>query len=253
MNGRCSVNKKVGPAMLRSALLILSGNATASLLLLIRNLLVGRLIPVEDYGIAATFAVAMAVVEMASALGLQQQIVQAKDGDDPHFQSALQGFQVLRGVLSGLVLVLIAGPMANFLAIPQVTWAYQLLALVPVLTALTHFDIHRLNRQMVFWPLLLTGAVPALISVLVLWPLAHWFGDWRVMLYSILIQALIGTVVSHILAKRPYRIVLDPAIMRSSLRFGWPLLVNAVLLFFVFQGDRLIVGRLSGMQALAIF
>jgi hypothetical protein len=82
--------------MFRSALLILSGNAAASLLLLARNLIIARLIPVADYGVASTFAIAMAVVEMASALGLQQQIVQARNGEDPRFQSALQGFQVLR-------------------------------------------------------------------------------------------------------------------------------------------------------------
>ena len=234
-------------------MLILSGNAFASLLLLARNLLVARLIPVADYGVAATFAVAIAVVEMASALGLQQQIVQAREGDDPAFQAALQGFQVLRGVLSGAGLLLIAGPMANFMGIPEVTWGYRLLALVPVLNALVHFDIFRLNRHMVFWPMLLTGAVPALISVLVLWPLAHWFGDWRVMLYSILVQSALGPVVSHLVARRPYRLVLDRAVMERSLRFGWPLLANAVLLFFVFQGDRLIVGRELGMVVLAMF
>lgn len=239
--------------MLRSALLILSGNAMASLLLLLRNLLVARMIPVADYGIASTFAVAMAVVEMASALGLQQQIVQAKEGDDPHFQAALQGFQLLRGLASGAVLFVIAGPMAAFMGIAQVTWAYQLLAVVPVLNALVHFDIHRLNRQMVFWPMLLTGALPALASVLVLWPLAQWYGDWRVLLYAILLQAVLAAVVSHLLAQRPYRVVLDAAIMRSSLRFGWPLLANAVLLFLVFNAERLIVGRELGMAVLAIF
>ena len=78
--------------MLRKALLILSGNAAASLLLFARNLVIARLIPVEDYGIASTFAIAMSVVEMASQLGLQQMIVQAREGEDPHFQAALQGF-----------------------------------------------------------------------------------------------------------------------------------------------------------------
>ncbi len=239
--------------MMRTALLILSGNAFASVLLLVRNLLVARMIPVADYGVASTFAVAMAVVEMASALGLQQQIIQAREGDDPDFQAALQGFQVLRGVMSGAALFLIAGPMADFMAIPEVTWAYRMLALVPVLNALVHFDIHRLNRHMIFWPMLVTGALPALISVLVLWPLAHWFGDWRVMLYAILIQVLLAAVVSHLVARRPYRLRFDPAVMAGALRFGWPLLVNAVLLFFVFQGDRLIVARLLGMVSLAIF
>lgn len=239
--------------MFRPAILLLSGNAFASLLLLARNLIVARLIPVEDYGIAATFAVAMAVVEMMSALGLQQQIVQAKEGDDPHFQAALQGFQVLRGVLSGGALFLIAGPLARFLGIGEVAWAYQALALVPVLNALQHFDIHRMNRQMVFGPMLMTGAAPALLSVLAVWPLSLWSGDYRVMLYAILIQAAVGALTSHLVAERPYRLAFDREIIGRSLRFGWPILVNGVLMFLVFQGDKLIVGRELGMEALAVF
>lgn len=239
--------------MFRSALLILSGNAAASLLLLARNLIVARLIPVEDYGIAATFAITMAVVEMMSQLGLQQQIVQAKDGDDPRLQSGLQGFQVLRGVSAGAVLFFAAGLIANFLNIPEVAWAYQVMALVPVLTALQHFDIHRLNRQMRFWPVVLTGAVPALISLATVWPLYLWLGDYRVMLWAIIIQMVLMTAVSHVVAERPYRLILDRAIMAGSLRFGWPLLVNGILMFGVFNGDKLIVGRVMGMETLAIF
>lgn len=239
--------------MLRKALLILSGNAAASLLLFARNLVIARLIPVEDYGIASTFAIAMSVVEMASQLGLQQMIVQAREGEDPHFQAALQGFQVLRGVISGVVLFLAAGLVADFLNIPEVAWAYQVMALVPVLNALQHFDIHRMNRDMRFWPLILTGAVPALLSLAVLWPLTAWFGDYRVMLFALIVQAAIATITSHATAERPYRLVLDRAIMARSLAFGWPLLINGFLLFAVFQGDKLIVGRELGMAPLAIF
>jgi O-antigen/teichoic acid export membrane protein len=239
--------------MLRKVLLILSGNAAASLLLFTRNLLVARLISVEDYGIAATFAIAMAVVEMTSQLGLQQLIVQARDGDDPKFQAALQGFQVLRGVMAGCILVLAAGLVADFLRIPEVAWAYQLMGLVPVLTAVQHFDIHRLSRKMRFVPMILTGAVPALLSLLAIWPLAQWMGDYRVMLYALLLQAALAAITSHLVAERPYRLSLDLAIMRQALSFGWPLLVNGLLLFAVFQGEKLIVGREMGMAVLAIF
>jgi len=239
--------------MYRSALLILSGNAFASVLLLARSLIVARLISVEDYGIAATFAVSMAVVEMMSALGLQQQIVQARDGNDPRLQAGLQGFQLLRGMISGAVLFLIAGPVAWFLGIPQVTWAYQLLAVVPILNALVHFDVYRMNRAMVYLPGILTLAVPALFSVLIVWPLAAYLGDWRVMLYAILAQAVLGAITSHIVAKRPYRLLFDRSIMSQSLRFGWPLLANGILLFAVFNGEKLIVGRELGMSELAIF
>lgn len=256
MGGRCCTAfplERTDFPVLRAALLILSGNAAASLLLLARNLIIARLIPMADYGIAATFAIAMSVVEMMSALGLQQQIVQAKNGEDPRLQAALQGFQVLRGVISGAVLYVLAGPIADFLQVPQAAWAYRVMALVPVLNALVHFDIYRLNRQMNFAPMLWTGGVPALASVLAVWPLSLWYGDYKVMLYAVLVQAGLTVLTSHLVASRPYRLVLDRAIMGQSLKFGWPLLVEGILLFAVFQGDKLIVGRELGMEALAIF
>ena len=239
--------------MLRKALIIFSGNSAAFALLFARNLLVARLIPVADYGIAATFVMAMAVVEMASAFGLQQQIVQSKQGDDPRFQAALQAFQLMRGVAAAAALFVLSGPLARFMGIPEVIWAYQLLAVVPVLNALVHFDIHRLNRHMRFAPMMLTGILPNFGSLLLIWPLAHLFGDWQIMLWAILAQAALMAVTSHLVAERRYLLVWDRAILGEALRFGWPLLINAVLMFLVFQGDKLIVGNVMGMEALAIF
>lgn len=238
--------------MLRSGLTILSGNAAAAFLLLLRNLVVAALIPVGDYGLAATFAMVMTLVEMATDLGLHSQIVQSYKGEDARFQAALQGFQVLRGVLAGLVLFALAGPLAGFMGVPEVTWAYQVLALVPVLNACQHFDMHRLGRDMVFGPLMLTRSLPALVSLVLVWPLAARLGDYRVMLWAIMAQAALMLVLSHLTARRPYRLVLDGTAMRESLAFGWPLLLNGALLFAVFQGDKIIVGRVLGMEALAL-
>lgn len=238
--------------MFRKAALIFAGNATASALLLLRSLLIGRMIPVADYGIAATFALAMAIVDMLSVLGLQQQIVQARDGDEPDFQAAVQGFHLLRGLFSALLLLALSGPIAAFLGVPEVAWAYRVMAFVPLLNGLTHFDVYRLSRGMNFVPMVVNGTVPALVSLLSVFALAVWFGDYRVMLFAILAQAAVRLATSHLVARRPYRLRLDRAVMARNLRFGWPLLLNGILLFLVFQGDKLIVGRELGMEALAI-
>lgn len=233
--------------------MLLSGNAAASVMLLARNLLVARLIPVEDYGIAATFAITMALVEMSTQFGLQQQIIQSKDGEDERFQAALQGFQLLRGVLAGALLFALAGPIATVLRIPEVAWAYQVMAVMPVLRSLQHFDIHRLSRSLRYGPMLLTAGVPALVSLLAVYPLALWLGDFRVMLFALVLQEALGALTSQVMAERRYRLVLDRKIMAGSLRFGWPLLLNGFLLFAVMQGDKIIVGRELGMVALGIF
>jgi O-antigen/teichoic acid export membrane protein len=239
--------------MLRSVVLILSGNVSSALITLIRTLVIARLISVADFGIASTFLLALAIVEMSSALGLQQQMVQAKNGNDPHLQAALQGFQALRGVTNGAILFLLAAPIAQFFLMPELTWAYQLVALIPVLRGFLHFDIHRQSRRMNYLPTLLTSALPPLGSLLLVWPLSMLFGDYRIMLFALLAQSAILLVVSHLVATRPYRLVLDRSVMAGSLRFGWPLLLNGALMFAIFNVERMIVGRELGMAALGLF
>jgi O-antigen/teichoic acid export membrane protein len=234
------------------ALLLLSGNAASSLLSLLRNLLIARLIPVEDYGIAATFAAVMSFVEMLSAFGLQQQVIQAKQ-DDRKWLAALQGFQFARAVLSALVLFFSAGFIADFLGVPEVAWAYQVLAIAPLLNGLVHLDIYRLNRSMRYGPMILTLTVPVLVSLIAVWPLYLMFGDYRVMLYAVLLQAGLMMVISIVTAERALRVSLERSAVGQILRFGWPLLINNILLFTVLNGEKIVVGRELGMAMLGVF
>ncbi|MCB2095427.1 MAG: oligosaccharide flippase family protein [Rhodobacteraceae bacterium] len=239
--------------MLKKAFMLVSGNAFGSALLLARNLIVARLISPEDYGIASTFAISMSIVEMLSNFGLNQMIVVDKDGDDPRVQSGLQGFQVLRGLTSSLLLWAISGAYARFLGIADLAWAYQVIAFIPLVNGLQHFDVHRLKRHLKFTPSILSLSVPPLVSVLALWPLALIYDDYRIMLAALFVQAGAMVVLSHLTAERPYRVRLDLGQMRAATGFGWPLLVNGILLFGVFNGERLIVGRELGMLQLGHF
>lgn len=239
--------------MLKKALMLVSGNAFGSALLLARNLIVARLISPEHYGIAATFAISMSLVEMLSYLGLNQMIVVDKDGDDPHLQQALQGFQLLRGTFSSIVLYLIAQPYADFLGISDIAWAYQIIAIIPLINGLQHYDMHRLKRHLNFRPSVIVQSMPPLVSVLALWPLAMIYDDYRIMLVSLLVQAGSMVILSHLTAERRYGLSFDISIMKRATLFGWPLLLNGMLLFGVFNGERLIVGRELGMSQLAMF
>lgn len=239
--------------MLRKAFMLVSGNAFGSALLLVRNLIIARLISPEDYGIASTFAVAMSIVEMLSYLGLNQMIVVDRDGDDPSVQKAMQGFQLLRGVTSSLILFAIANPYARFLEVEHVAWAYQVMAFIPLVNGLQHFDMHRLKRHLNFRPWIVTQALPPLVSLLAIWPLALLYGDYRIMLASLFVQAGAMVLLSHLMAERRYGLSLDVGLIRRATVFGWPLLLNGMLLFGVFNGERLIVGRELGMAQLAVF
>ncbi len=239
--------------MFKKAIMVVSGNAFASIFLLLRNLIVARLVSPENYGIASTFAMSMSIVEMLSYLGLNQLMVIDKDGDDPKFQAAMQGFQVLRGLFSSIVLFAIAQPYATFLGVERVAWSYEVLALVPLINGFQHYDPHRQRRHLNFTPSILASSIPAVVSVLAIWPLALMFGDYRIMLFALFAQAIAMVATTHLTAKRPYRLAFDLSLMKRATKFGWPLLLDGVLIFGAFNGERMIVLRELGVSQFAFF
>lgn len=237
----------------RSGLLLLSGNALGFAFLLCRNLLVARLVTVEDYGIAAAFAIIVAMIEVMSQIGLQQLIVQRADGDDERVQAGIQCLHFARAVVAAGVMVAIGPAVADFMNLERVAWAFQLLAVVPLLRGLMHFDVFRLQRAGNFRPFIVSFTIPAMVSALSVWPLYLLTPDYRVMLHAILIEAVFAMAVSHLVADRRYRFAVDMGLARDALKFGWPLFINAIFLFVVMQGEKMVVGRELGVAALALF
>ncbi|MCV6596817.1 MAG: oligosaccharide flippase family protein [Mangrovicoccus sp.] len=239
--------------MFKKLLLLFSGGTATAVIQFLRAILIARLIGIEDFGIASTFLVIAMVTQLLSNLGMQKLIVQAVDGDDPEFQAGLHGFQILRGFVSTLLLLAIAGPMARFLGNEELTWAYQMMALSPFLASFLHFDIQRLQRKMKYGPVLIANLAPRALSIPLVLPLYWIFGDFRVMLFTLLGVQAMRVIASHLVAERRFQLRFELSIMQRAFAFGWPMLLNGVLLALVIQGEKLLVGREMGMAVLAIF
>ena len=238
--------------MIRRLLSLLGGFAGESAILFVRNIVIARLLSIEDYGIAATFALTSMLVEMVSQLGLKQLIMQAPEGDDPEFQAGLHGFQMLRGFSNAAAVLILADPIAWFLGVPELAWAYRVVALVPLVQGFFHLDPERMQRQSRYRAVILSPGIAASVSLLSLWPLNAVLGDWRIMLCALLIQIGGQVALSHLFAERPWRARLDRKLIRRSVGFGWPLLVNGILMFAAMHGEKLVAGRELGLVALGI-
>jgi O-antigen/teichoic acid export membrane protein len=239
--------------MIRSAGILLGGNIGVALLKFLRNVLLARLLSVEDFGTASTFAVIFATIEMLGSLSLDRLLIQARDGDRPELQATLQTMQILRGVLLALLLLATAGPLARFMSVPEVAWGFQLMALIPLFQGLMHFDIARAQRDMNFMPIIKVVLGAECATLLMIYPLFLVLGDYRAALFALLLQQALMSAISHILAERRYRLAFDRAILMRAFAFGWPLLLDAILVFGMFQGDRLIVANRLGVTDLAFY
>ncbi|SFG82814.1 Membrane protein involved in the export of O-antigen and teichoic acid [Palleronia marisminoris] len=239
--------------MLTNAAILLLGHAGTAACLLARNLAVAALIPAEDYGVAVSFAMAMALVEMGTQIGVPSQIVRCSRGEDPRWIAAVHGFEICRGILAALALFLAAGPIAAFLGAADAAWAFRALAIAPLLRGFQHVDIHRQTRESRHGPVILVGLWPAGLALAAVFPLAMWLGDWRIMVISLVLQEVVALATSHLLSRRPYRIGFDTAAWSGLMRFGWPILLQGIVLFAAFHGDKILVARSLGLETLGVF
>jgi O-antigen/teichoic acid export membrane protein len=232
---------------------LIAGNGVSALIPFVRNILVARLISVEDFGIAATFGLTFALIEMMTNVAVDRLIVQAKDGDEERFQSSLQSLQVIRGVFGAVFLLSIAAPYAIFLSVPEVTWAYQIMALIPFIRGFAHLDIFRVQRDMVYSNFALVMGISPLASLLAAGGLALIYNDYRIMLWAIVAQQIAFTVLSHVVARRPYYLSWNTNVIKRALSFGLPLLGSNIMMFVIFQGDKLIIGNQLGPEILGLY
>lgn len=236
--------------VIKSASVLALSQVAVAACTFIRNIIIARHITTEHYGIATTFAVTISLVEMTSNLALDRVLVQDNDGDTRDMLASAHMMQFFKGLIMGLILFLIAGPVAHLFELPELIGAFQILAVIPIIQGLMHFDIVVRQRKMDFNATAVYEAIPHITSVLTAYIAATYLRDYRVMLVVMVFHALLQMVISHLLAKQPYRWVFKRDLARKKLDFGWPLLVNGVLLFGIFQGDRVIIGTMYDMHTL---
>jgi len=240
-------------SVIRATLFLSAGRIADRVLQFLRNIIVARLVSPEDFGIASLFVITVSFLELISNLAVDTLLVQSPYGNKPRFQQTSQLMMAVRGLGIALMLMVFAGPVASLFGTPEATWAFRLLAAVPLIRGLAHQDMSRLQRQLNFKPVLITDISSQLISVVLAWPLAALLGDYSAILYLLLLQSLARTIISHCMAERSYAWGWEPMNARQIVSFGWPLLINGIVLFLIMQGDRFVIGAASNLFARATY
>jgi O-antigen/teichoic acid export membrane protein len=231
--------------------LLFSGYALAQAFSLARNAMLGHMLSKGDFGVAATLTLTLQMIETLSDLGADRIIMQAHDGAAPGVAHTAQSVLVLRGLVSAALLLATAPLIATFFAIPEAAPAFALTALVPLIKGFLHLDVRLAQRQLDNRPQMSIEVVPQALALALLWPLVSAGMGYGVVVWLGVAQAALAVILSHALASRRYRLGLDRAVFARILSFGWPIWASALPLIAVYHGDRIIVGRLIGMEALA--
>ncbi|MCD2316187.1 oligosaccharide flippase family protein [Sphingomonas sp. IC-11] len=239
--------------MLRSGTIVLVANVVDVAAVLLRNIILARLLPVEQFGLAATFSILMTMIETFQNVGLNRLVVQDSRAEDPHFLASLHGAQIGVSVAAALLLAAFAYPFALAMGTPALTSAYLLLALVPLANAFGNLETFRMQRHGKFGPQVRRALLSQPIGLLAILPGYWWLGDHRAALVSIIAQQWAAVVLTHVHVRPAFRVAFDRMVWQTAAAFGWPLIANGLLMFLILNGDRIIVLHRFGPAALGWF
>ncbi len=235
----------------QGTLLVACNQFVAESAVLLRNIVLARLLGPEQMGIVIMLAITLRLLEMFSYLAADRLLVQARDGYTFRFLANAHGLEVLRGVISGLILVLLAKPTAILFGYPDTVWAFAALGIVPLVRGFVHLDYRRLQRRLKFGATFKVESLANLAGAAAIWPVLELVEDYSAIVWVSLVQALVFAGVSHRVAHRRYALRFDRIYLKRIFSFGWPMLVNSLLMFGVFQGDKLIVALSVTAQELS--
>lgn len=239
--------------LVKGGVQLLGSQGVVQFLSLARNFCIARLISQEDFGIAATFALTLSMIELIGDFSFDKLLIQDRDGENPTMQAVLQMLTLVRGILIGAAIFAAAGPIADIFDVPEAADAYRWLALAPVLKGFMHLDVRRVQRSLNFSAEIRLQIASQAIAFAVAVGLAWLWRDYMAVLWAVIAQAAVQGPGAHLLARRPYRMALRSAEVIKALRFGWPLMLNGFVLVLATQGDRALIGARLSMVDLAVY
>jgi O-antigen/teichoic acid export membrane protein len=231
--------------------LLFAGFGLAQACSFARNAMLGHLLSKGDFGIAATITLTLQLLETATDIAADRFIIQSDAGNDRQLMGIAHALQLMRAVVIAALLWLIAPLAAGLFHVPQAAWGFQAAALALLVKGFTHLDSKRLQKQLDNRAAMLLEIVPQAGALLLTWPAVKLWNSYEAIVWLTLLQAGLGVVISHAVARRTWRMAWNKDLARRLLTFSWPIWLSAIPLMAVFQGDRMIIGHFFGVEALA--
>ncbi|MCW6509566.1 oligosaccharide flippase family protein [Lichenifustis flavocetrariae] len=215
---------------------------------LIRGVCLAHLLTPAEFGLAVTVTIVSGIAELVTDLGIGQMAI--KSGDSKSL-ATLHSIAVIRGALLGCMIAL-GGPLfAWVFHSPGTAWIYAVVGLASFIRSFMHLDIKVQMRGYSY----LADAV-ATIGSQTIWSVVTIIGamilhDYRAMAFGLIAFALGYVGLTHMMSPGPWRMGWDKDVVRESIKYGRPLVLNGIVYSVLSLGDRTLAGARISLDQLA--
>tara|TARA_R110001606_G_scaffold395664_2_gene568564 strand:- start:197164 stop:198507 length:1344 start_codon:yes stop_codon:yes gene_type:complete len=259
------MNKSLKQRASQSANWVVFGHLSSQFIRLGGNLILTRLLVPEMFGVMAMVTVILGGLAMFSDVGLLQNIVQSKKGEEPDYLNTAWTIQIIRGFLIFILALIMSCGLywlrqAGYLDSQNVYSNVQLpsiLAVVSITAVISGFNsIYMLvfNRKLMMTKLILIELFSQLVGLVIILIWAWYQRDIWALVFGGLVSVTVKLYLSHTIDfGGKCRLQWNSDAAHEIIHFGKWIFLSSVLGFMLNQGDRLILGGLISPELLGVY
>lgn len=244
---------ELGSRALKGGQYLAAGTVVERLARLGRNVLLARLIVPDQFGLMALALSVIAVLGAITEVGVAQAVIQNKRGNTPEFLNVAWWFGVARGVVVGLLAVVLAGPTAAFFNEPELEQILYVAPLTVVFTGLTSPRVFALQRQFRFGATLWTTQGAGLLGTLLTIVLGVLLQNVWALVWGAVFEFFCRFVLSFVLCPIRPRLHLERRSRQELFRFTKGMAGLSILTMLVMQADTVVLGKVVTAHDLGLY
>lgn len=218
------------------------------------NLVLTRILSPDDFGLMALVSSFLIGLNMFSDMGLGPSIMQSKRGDDPAFLDTAWAIKVVRGFIIFATACVIAWPLALFYNQPNFAWIFPASALSMLVGGFFPTRIDSAGRHLQIGRLTLIELGNQMIGIAITIAAALILQNIWALVWGQVLGAFAQLAMFHyFLPGHIDRFRFEKAARDEIVKFGKWIFFSTICGFLLFQGDRIVLGRVLTMDHLGIY
>lgn len=209
---------------------------------MVSTIILARLLTPEDFGIMAIASLTLGLLEIFSEMGVDLFLMREARVEREHFDTAWT-LNLLRGLLVGLLLVLLAPFCAMYFEEPRAVAVVRWMALAAAIRGTTNIGLVFFRRELQFDKDFRFGLYRRLATLLVTIPLAAILRSYWALVVGNIIGAALEVIVSY--RMQSYRPQLSLGKVRDILSFSINITLWTISRFFNDRIDTFVIGRVG--------
>jgi O-antigen/teichoic acid export membrane protein len=217
-----------------------------------RLIILARVLAPNDFGLMGVALLAFSALDTFSATGFMEALVQKKENIEDYLSAAWTAL-LLRSVGLFIILFFAARYVAIFFKAPETEIILQVLSICPLLSGLNNIGIVYFQKELEFSKQFLYQLSGTLADFIVAVSAALILKSVWAIVFGLLAANIVRLIVSYTI--HPYRphFSSDFGKAKELFCFGKWILGSSILVFLVFQGDDIFVGKLLGVTILGFY